>query len=102
MQLRVGPSHAGREALGTGFEGIFQLVADGLKLVSKEIIVPAGADKPIFWATPILFVAAAASCLPHSSGSRLGGLQYRCRPYRCVRNFRVFPANRSAFFVGQQ
>jgi NADH-quinone oxidoreductase subunit H len=61
MQLRVGPSHAGREALGTGFEGIFQLVADGLKLVSKEILVPAGADKPIFWAAPIAFVAAAAA-----------------------------------------
>ena len=61
MQLRVGPSHAGREALGTGFEGIFQLVADGLKLVSKEIIIPAGADKPIFWAAPIAFVAAAAA-----------------------------------------
>src|SRR5919106_1935571 len=61
MQLRVGPSHAGREALGTGFEGIFQLVADGLKLVSKEIIVPAGADKPIFWAAPIAFVVAAAA-----------------------------------------
>ncbi len=77
MQLRVGPSHAGREALGTGFEGIFQLVADGLKLVSKEILVPAGADKPIFWAAPIAFVAAAArSCLPHSCGARLGGLQY--------------------------
>src|SRR5918994_2493840 len=61
MQLRVGPSQAGREALGTGFEGIFELAADGLKLVSKEILVPSGADKPIFWAAPIAFVVAAAA-----------------------------------------
>jgi NADH-quinone oxidoreductase subunit H len=55
MQLRVGPLYAGK------IEGIFQLLADGLKLVSKEIIVPSGADKPIFWAAPIAFVATAAA-----------------------------------------
>ena len=77
MQLRVGPSHAGREALGTGFEGLFQLVADGLKLVSKEIIIPAGADKPIFWAAPIAFVAASSCCcLSHSRCAGLGSFQY--------------------------
>jgi NADH-quinone oxidoreductase subunit H len=55
MQLRVGPLYAGK------LEGILQLLADGLKLVSKEIIVPSGADKPIFWAAPIAFVATAAA-----------------------------------------
>ena len=55
MQLRVGPLYAGK------IEGILQLLADGLKLVSKEIIVPSGADKPIFWAAPIAFVASAAA-----------------------------------------
>ena len=55
MQLRVGPLYAGK------IEGIFQLIADGLKLISKEIIVPSGADKPIFWAAPIAFVATAAA-----------------------------------------
>ena len=55
MQLRVGPLYAGK------IEGIFQLLADGLKLVSKEIIVPAGADKPLFWAAPIAFVSTAAA-----------------------------------------
>src|ERR671926_1816076 len=55
MQLRVGPLYAGK------IEGILQLAADGLKLVSKEIIVPSGADKPIFWAAPIAFVATAAA-----------------------------------------
>ena len=55
MQLRTGPFYAGR------FEGILQLIADGLKLISKEVIIPSGADKPLFWATPIIFVATAAA-----------------------------------------
>jgi NADH-quinone oxidoreductase subunit H len=55
LQLRVGPFYCGK------FEGILQLMGDGLKLISKEIIIPAKADKPIFWAAPVLFVAAAAS-----------------------------------------
>jgi NADH-quinone oxidoreductase subunit H len=55
MQLRIGPLYEGK------IEGIFQLMADGLKLISKEIIAPSGADKPIFWSTPIIFVATAAA-----------------------------------------
>jgi NADH-quinone oxidoreductase subunit H len=55
MQLRVGPLYAGK------IEGILQLIADGLKLISKEIIVPSGADKLIFWAAPIAYVATAAA-----------------------------------------
>ncbi len=55
LQLRVGPFYCGK------FEGILQLMGDGLKLISKEIIIPAKADKPIFWAAPVMFVAAAAS-----------------------------------------
>jgi len=55
MQLRIGPLYAGK------IEGILQLMADGLKLISKEIIAPSGADKPIFWSTPIIFVATAAA-----------------------------------------
>lgn len=55
LQLRVGPFYCGK------IEGILQLAGDGLKLISKEIIIPAKADKPIFWAAPILFVATAAA-----------------------------------------
>src|ERR671916_1993245 len=55
MQLRVGPLYAGK------IEGILQLAADGLKLISKEIIIPSGADKLIFWAAPIAYVATAAA-----------------------------------------
>jgi len=65
MQLRIGPLYAGK------IEGIFQLLADGLKLIAKEIIVPSGADKPIFWLAPILFIstsAAVVSLIPVASG----------------------------------
>ena len=55
MQLRIGPLYAGK------IEGILQLAADGLKLIAKEIVVPSGADKPIFWLAPIAFVATAAA-----------------------------------------
>src|SRR5919201_3079096 len=55
MQLMVGPLYAGK------VEGILQLAADGLKLIAKEIIIPSGADKLIFWSAPIAFVAAAAA-----------------------------------------
>jgi NADH-quinone oxidoreductase subunit H len=55
LQLRVGPFYCGK------IEGILQLMGDGLKLISKEIIIPAKADKPIFWIAPVLFVATAAA-----------------------------------------
>lgn len=65
MQLRVGPFHAGREAFwwANSLGGFLQLIADLLKLLGKEIIVPAGADKPIFWAAPAVLVIAAAGLI---------------------------------------
>lgn len=65
MQLRIGPLYAGK------IEGIFQLLADGFKLIAKEIIVPSGADKPIFWLAPIMFIstsAAVVSLIPVAPG----------------------------------
>ena len=55
MQLRVGPLYCGK------VEGILQLLGDGLKLMTKEIIIPAKADKPIFWLAPLLFVGTAGA-----------------------------------------
>ncbi len=55
MQLRVGPLYCGK------IEGILQLMGDGFKLMSKEIIIPAKADKPIFWIGPVLFVGTAGA-----------------------------------------
>ncbi|HID01762.1 MAG TPA: NADH-quinone oxidoreductase subunit H [Desulfobacterales bacterium] len=47
MQYRLGPTEVGPV-------GLLQTVADGLKLVSKQIIFPAAADKPIFILAPII------------------------------------------------
>jgi len=62
MQIRVGPYYAGREVFwwARSLEGILQMVADLFKLLGKEIIVPSGADKPIFWAAPVVLVVAAS------------------------------------------
>jgi NADH-quinone oxidoreductase subunit H len=46
MQSRVGPMYAG------GFHGWAQLVADGVKFVQKEAVIPAGADQPVFAMAP--------------------------------------------------
>ena len=46
LQARVGPMYAGR------FHGWAQLVADGVKFVQKEDVVPAAADYWVFSLAP--------------------------------------------------
>ncbi|MCI0394995.1 MAG: NADH-quinone oxidoreductase subunit NuoH [Chloroflexi bacterium] len=53
MQDRVGPNRVG------GKFGLLQTVADALKLMTKEDITPAGADKWAFNLAPLLIVIAA-------------------------------------------
>lgn len=52
MQVRIGPNRVGPW-------GLIQPIADGLKLLMKEIIVPSGANKGIFIIAPMLAIAPA-------------------------------------------
>ncbi|GMA50942.1 NADH-quinone oxidoreductase subunit H [Alicyclobacillus contaminans] len=47
MQLRIGPNRVGPL-------GLFQTIADIIKLLIKEDVVPASADRPLFLLAPVL------------------------------------------------
>ena len=58
MQVRLGPNRV--KLLGLNFtRGLGQPIADALKLMTKEIIVPSGANKFLFLAAPVLALAPA-------------------------------------------
>lgn len=64
MQVRIGPNR-----VGPG--GFLQPIADALKLLFKEVIVPSGANKGLYVLGPILVLApslAAWSVVPFSEG----------------------------------
>src|SRR5881227_4156988 len=47
FQVRLGPMRVGPH-------GLLQPLADALKLMLKEDIIPASADKSIFWIAPVI------------------------------------------------
>jgi NADH-quinone oxidoreductase subunit H len=65
IQQRFGP-------METGWHGVLQTLADGLKLIQKEDIVPTVADRRVFfWAPVICFVAAFAAYVVIPMGREL-------------------------------
>jgi NADH-quinone oxidoreductase subunit H len=64
IQVRKGPNRV-------GYKGILQPIADAIKLLMKEQVVPSGANKTLFMLAPILSVApalAAWSIVPFAPG----------------------------------
>ncbi len=64
MQVRIGPNRV-------GFQGLLQPIADAVKLLMKEIIIPSGANRALFILGPILAIApalAAWAVIPFSDG----------------------------------
>ena len=52
LQLRLGPTR-------TGPMGLMQPIADAIKLLIKEDILPTESDKAIFWVAPVIVVVSA-------------------------------------------
>ena len=70
MQVRIGPNRVGPY-------GLLQPIADGVKLLLKEIIIPSGANKGLFIIGPVLALGpalAAWAVIPFSEGWVIGNV----------------------------
>jgi NADH-quinone oxidoreductase subunit H len=70
MQSRIGPNRAGPF-------GLLQLIADAIKVLLKENIVPTAADKVVFWLAPLVAfipVLMIFTVIPFQNGALLADL----------------------------
>jgi NADH-quinone oxidoreductase subunit H len=70
MQVRIGPNRVGPR-------GWLQPIADALKLMFKEIVIPTGANRVLFLAAPVLAIApalAAWAVIPFDDGLALADI----------------------------
>lgn len=77
MQLRLGPNRVGPQ-------GMFQTVADTLKLIVKEGMTPAGADKFLFNLAPYVVMIVAMVIMA---------------PLMFAKNFQIWDINIGVFFI---
>ena len=71
LQLRLGPTR-------TGPMGLMQPIADAIKLILKEDIIPTSSDRAIFWAAPVIVVLSAFMIwvtIPAAEGLALRNLE---------------------------